>query len=475
MSIIVEISDLKNRLNNLQFSGNVVYVYGIDIEKTLITDIWEKLKTNLNDILCKTDKISKVIFSDGIFKRANICSAYFDAGITTATTLFELLPKNQTINSQMKQWFKIKINEPIVILQVEYTKIVYCFEWTTTLKKALDVIKNEIDIGSKVIYKDKQVNINTLLQDTFLHYDINIIKFENEPITNNNVKIKGVSIKKDQKTKRNENAIKTVTITVINNILNNNYNIDVNKTMTFKQCKNIIIERINNGFQKYYFHPKVISVFLLNGDHNVVNTTKLYDKFTNAFAKLTFNEPIIIIHPNNCKSNFVFTINVVFGEVINFFKKSKEVSSNQFYYNDKLIDKNNNLEELFGNACNTIEITSENNKTLQIQNENTNTDVKTNAIVDTNPKKCKKKTIPKKLKTEVWKTNIGEDVGSSLCLCCKKTKISQSDFHCGHVIAEANGGETNIMNLKPICAQCNLSMGTINMNEFAKLFENTNI
>ena len=85
--------------------------------------------------------------------------------------------------------------------------------------------------------------------------------------------------------------------------------------------------------------------------------------------------------------------------------------------------------------------------------------------------KTAKKTIPKKLKTEIWNKHIGEDIGSTMCLCCKKTKISQSNFHCGHIVAEANGGETNITNLKPICAQCNLSMGTVNMNDFMKLFE----
>jgi hypothetical protein len=32
------------------------------------------------------------------------------------------------------------------------------------------------------------------------------------------------------------------------------------------------------------------------------------------------------------------------------------------------------------------------------------------------------------------------------------------------------GGQTNVKNLRPICAQCNLSMGSMNMNEFKKKF-----
>ncbi len=83
----------------------------------------------------------------------------------------------------------------------------------------------------------------------------------------------------------------------------------------------------------------------------------------------------------------------------------------------------------------------------------------------------KKKAIPKALKRAVWDKYVGEDVGKTLCLCCNHVYIRQIEFHCGHVIAEAKGGETTIENMRPICAQCNLSMGTTNMVEFKKMFE----
>jgi hypothetical protein len=35
------------------------------------------------------------------------------------------------------------------------------------------------------------------------------------------------------------------------------------------------------------------------------------------------------------------------------------------------------------------------------------------------------------------------------------------------LVAEANGGKIQIDNLRPICAVCNNSMGTINMKDFA--------
>ena len=80
--------------------------------------------------------------------------------------------------------------------------------------------------------------------------------------------------------------------------------------------------------------------------------------------------------------------------------------------------------------------------------------------------KKRKKTISATIKKLVWNTNIGEDIGKSKCVCCKSTDITQMSFNCGHVIAEANGGETIVSNLKPICQNCNSSMGTRNMNEF---------
>jgi len=89
-----------------------------------------------------------------------------------------------------------------------------------------------------------------------------------------------------------------------------------------------------------------------------------------------------------------------------------------------------------------------------------------------------KKNIPKKIKELVWDKYIGEKYGTGLCLCCNETLIKQMSFHCGHVKSEKNGGEPTLENLRPICASCNLSMGTRNMNEFMEthnLSSNKNI
>jgi len=83
-------------------------------------------------------------------------------------------------------------------------------------------------------------------------------------------------------------------------------------------------------------------------------------------------------------------------------------------------------------------------------------------------KKKKKKPISATMKKLVWNINIGEEIGKAKCLCCNSTDITQMSFNCGHIIAEANGGETIVSNLKPICQNCNSSMGTKNMEDFMK-------
>lgn len=79
-----------------------------------------------------------------------------------------------------------------------------------------------------------------------------------------------------------------------------------------------------------------------------------------------------------------------------------------------------------------------------------------------------KKTIPKTLKMTIWNENIGKNIRTAYCICCNNNEIKVEDFHAGHIIAESAGGETNQTNLLPICAICNTSMGTTNMNDFVK-------
>ncbi len=76
-----------------------------------------------------------------------------------------------------------------------------------------------------------------------------------------------------------------------------------------------------------------------------------------------------------------------------------------------------------------------------------------------------KKTIPKSVKERVWRTYVG-DKTETPCPVCLSERISILSFHAGHVIAESNGGDSTVANLRPICHRCNLQMGSTNMEEY---------
>jgi len=80
----------------------------------------------------------------------------------------------------------------------------------------------------------------------------------------------------------------------------------------------------------------------------------------------------------------------------------------------------------------------------------------------------KRKALPQKLRALVWNTYIGNKHGTGKCWCCKDKIIEQMDFHCGHVNSVKDGGTNEIINLRPVCAPCNLSMGATNMIDFMK-------
>jgi hypothetical protein len=97
-------------------------------------------------------------------------------------------------------------------------------------------------------------------------------------------------------------------------------------------------------------------------------------------------------------------------------------------------------------------------------------DIKHNSLNKSLNPKPRKKNIPVALKRKVWAKWIGEEIGKTKCLCCKLTEITQLNFSCGHVVAEANGGTLTIENLRPICTSCNSSMGTQNFNDFINTY-----
>lgn len=130
----------------------------------------------------------------------------------------------------------------------------------------------------------------------------------------------------------------------------------------------------------------------------------------------------------------------------------------------------NNSNDNINNITNENIINTSNIVNLNTSQHSSDTSSVSDNIIETvkPKKKYRKKNIPSTVKRLVWNTHIGEEIGKAKCLCCKVTDITQLSFHCGHIIAESNGGETTVNNLKPICQNCNSSMGTTNMEEFMK-------
>jgi len=84
--------------------------------------------------------------------------------------------------------------------------------------------------------------------------------------------------------------------------------------------------------------------------------------------------------------------------------------------------------------------------------------------------KNRKKKIPKNLKNEVWNFYNKKESTTAKCYCCFTKELHIMSWHCGHVIAENKGGLMAIENLRPICRNCNLTMGTDNLYDFMKKF-----
>lgn len=76
----------------------------------------------------------------------------------------------------------------------------------------------------------------------------------------------------------------------------------------------------------------------------------------------------------------------------------------------------------------------------------------------------KKKAIPKGIRNMLWDSLFkGCDGGHcQVCSC----DLRERDYEAGHIVAESKGGLTQIPNLVPVCHQCNLDMGTTDMQEY---------
>jgi 5-methylcytosine-specific restriction endonuclease McrA len=72
----------------------------------------------------------------------------------------------------------------------------------------------------------------------------------------------------------------------------------------------------------------------------------------------------------------------------------------------------------------------------------------------------RKTKIPTALREQVWIKSMGHRFDGKCKVTWCRNRVSVFDFQCGHNIPESRGGHTTLENLLPICARCNLSMGS---------------
>jgi hypothetical protein len=84
--------------------------------------------------------------------------------------------------------------------------------------------------------------------------------------------------------------------------------------------------------------------------------------------------------------------------------------------------------------------------------------------------KRKKRKIPKQIRANVWSEWIG-DKTTGVCFSCRQNKLQHmTNWECGHIISDKDGGDLSISNLRPLCSTCNKSMGARNMKDYVKEF-----
>jgi len=82
----------------------------------------------------------------------------------------------------------------------------------------------------------------------------------------------------------------------------------------------------------------------------------------------------------------------------------------------------------------------------------------------------RKEPIPKAVREQTWLVYVGPKFKSKCLVTWCTNEINVFDFHTGHNIPEKEGGTLDISNLRPICARCNLSMGsTYTITEWSRL------
>jgi len=78
----------------------------------------------------------------------------------------------------------------------------------------------------------------------------------------------------------------------------------------------------------------------------------------------------------------------------------------------------------------------------------------------------RRKTIHKLIKYQVWFKDCGEVFEGSCQICSKKLKFHESSWNTSHKISHSQGGPDTLHNLTILCNDCNLSIGSMSVDEY---------
>ena len=232
-----------------------------------------------------------------------------------------------------------------------------------------------------------------------------------------------------------------------------------NEILSCEYCKYTTNRNYNLNRHQINKHSKELMKSIQN--NNVEQNTALNEKYTASNEKNTDS------NKKNTDSNEKITApnekNIIFLDK----KEYNCKKCNKIFLTTKNLIKHENkcngLDVLACPKCKKI-FSSRQNKYHHIKRNTCKPKIEIIKVEENI--KIRKQHISATMKRLVWNENIGEETGKSKCVCCNTTDITQLSFNCGHIVAEANGGENIVSNLRPICQNCNSSMGTTNMNVF---------
>jgi hypothetical protein len=269
----------------------------------------------------------------------------------------------------------------------------------------------------------------------------------------------------------------------INNFRYLNSMSEATKNYITKLCDIVLDEdydisnETDNNIITYYRLLKFIPIYF----EMITNCYNIYDDHQRMIKLSEFEQLFNKIRPNGIYINMNINTEPEYYKMIQIFKESVDKPEMKTintliikYYKDmmkikkytetaKKEEEHKQLKEVKPKEQKPKEKVEKPKKETKPNVENDDTSDETEKKSST---KKKKEKIPSAVRKIVWNTYIGKDKNVGKCLCCDAEDISSTNFECGHIKSEKNGGEVNVENLRPICGHCNKSIGGNNMDEF---------